>query len=389
MFTKRQCDLRITSIQIKTAAMTSLKEKKSLTIRDIANVAGVSPATVSLVLNGKGEISGVTRARVLEAVASLNYIPRVAKGRAEASDTLRFLKIAKHGHTVNRDHSHFISDYIDGMSIEATRRGYTLEVISHEGQSINTVAESLAGAPIRGVIALGTELSEPDVRIIQSLGIPTVFIDTFYDVIEANFINMNNEDAVYKVLSRFKNQGFERIGFVASHVDTTNFRLRQEAFFKNMSRLGLKVNEADVISIESTYDGAYNDALSFLRAAGRDLAECYFCTNDVIAYGFIKALKELDIGIPDEVSIIGFDNLPLSSTMEPSLTTIDVSKRKIGYLAVTVLDDLINASETQPPVKILVGAELIVRSSDVRKDRQKPATLSRKTRENSGKLPVG
>jgi len=364
-----------------------MKEKKSLTIRDIADVAGVSPATVSLVLNGKGEISGMTRARVLEAVASLNYIPRVARGRVEASDTLRFLKIAKHGHTVNRDHSHFISDYIDGMSIEATRRGYTLEVISHEGQSISTIAESLAGAPISGVIALGTELSESDVRIIQSLGLPSVFIDTFYDVIDANFVNMNNEDAVYKVLSRFHNQGFERIGFVASHVDTTNFRLRQEAFFKNMTRLGLKLNEADVISVESTYDGAYNDALSLLRA-GTDLAECYFCTNDVIAYGFIKALREFDISIPDDVSIIGFDNLPLSSTMEPSLTTIDVSKRKIGYLAVTVLDDLINASETQPSVKILVGAELIARSSDVRKDPQKPAKNPRTMKENGGKLPV-
>lgn len=354
-----------------------MKEKKSLTIRDIAGAAGVSPATVSLVLNGKGDISGVTRARVLEAVAKLNYVPRITKGRvAEAGDTIRFLKIAKHGHTVNRDHNVFISDYIDGMSTEATRRGYTLEVVSHEGQPISTVAESLAGASVSGVIALGTELSESDVRVIQGLGLPTVFIDTFYDVVEANFVNMNNEDAVYKVLSRFHNQGFKRIGFVASHVDTTNFRLRQDAFFKNMARLGLKVRESDVISVESTYDGAYSDTVSLLQA-GLDLAECYFCTNDVIAYGFIKALKEFNIGIPDDVSIIGFDNLPLSSTMEPSMTTIDVSKRKIGCFAVTVLDDLINASEAQPPVKILVGAELIVRSSDVQKDPRKSARKSK------------
>lgn len=342
-----------------------MKDKKSLTIRDIAGAAGVSPATVSLVLNGKGEISGETRARVLEAVASLNYVPRVAKARQNVGEKLRFLKIAKHGHTVNRDHNIFISDYIDGMSNEATRRGYTLEVVSHEGHTISAIAETLAGAPISGVIALGTELSESDVRIIQGLGLPTVFIDTFYDIIDANFVNMNNEDAVHKVLARLKDQGFERIGFIASHVETTNFRLRQEAFHKNMTRLGLKVNESDVFSVESTYDGAYADSLALLKG-GIDLAECYFCTNDVIAYGFIKALKEFNIRIPEDVSIIGFDNLPLSSTMEPSLTTIDVSKRKIGYLAVTVLDELINASDVQPPVKILVGAELIARSSDIR-----------------------
>jgi len=364
-----------------------MSKKTAPTIRDIAKAAGVSPATVSLVLNGKGEISGTTRARVLEAVAALDYIPKISKGRVDASETLRFLKIAKHSHTVNRDHSHFISDYIDGMSIEATRRGYTLEVASHEGQSITAIAESLAGSPIRGVIVLGTELSESDVKIIQGIGLPTVFIDTFYDVIDANFVNMNNEDAVYKALSRLQRQGFQRIGFVASHVDTTNFRLRQDAFFKNMARLGLKVGESDVISVESTYDGAYSDALELLRG-GAEIAECYFCTNDVIAYGFIKALKECNIRIPDDVSIIGFDNLPLSSTMDPALTTIDVSKRKIGYLAITVLDDLINASEAQPPVKILVGAELIARSSDVRKDPNNPARKPMAASDLDGPLPA-
>lgn len=147
-----------------------MKNGKNLTIRDIAEAAGVSAATVSLVLNGKGDISGVTRAKVLEAVASLNYVPRASKSTSEPGETLRFLKIAKHGHTVNRDHSVFISDYIDGMSAEATRRNYTLEVVSFEGQPISSVAESLAGAPISGVVALGTELTEADIRLIQGLG---------------------------------------------------------------------------------------------------------------------------------------------------------------------------------------------------------------------------
>jgi LacI family transcriptional regulator len=339
-----------------------MKNGKNLTIRDIAEAAGVSAATVSLVLNGKGDISGVTRAKVLEAVARLNYVPRASRATAEPGETLRFLKIAKHGHTVNRDHSVFISDYIDGMSAEATRRNYTLEVVSFEGQPISSVAESLAGAPISGVIALGTELTEADIRLIQGLGYPTVFIDTFFDVVDANFVDMNNEDAVNKVLSRFHQQGFRRIGFVASHVETTNFRLRRDAFFKNMARLGLVVDETDVLSVESTYDGAYNDTRQLLND-GLELAECYFCTNDIIAYGFIRALTEHGLHIPDDVSIIGFDNLPQSATMNPGLTTIEVSKRKIGYLAVTILDDLIVSAEPQPAVKILVGADLVLRGS--------------------------
>lgn len=337
--------------------------KKKLTIRDIATQAGVSAATVSLVLNGKGEITSETRTRVLEAVARLDYTPRVSRAAADDVETLRFLKIAKHGHTVNRDHSVFISDYIDGMSSEASKRKYKLEVVSFDGQPISQIAETLAGAPVSGVIALGTELSEQDIRLLQVGGLPTVFIDTYYEVVDANFVDMNNEDAVHKVLSRFTDLGFERIGFIASYVETTNFKLRRDAFFKNMMRLGMKVRDDDVISIESTYDGAYSDMVERLKS-GIDLAPCYFCTNDVIAYGVIRAFREFNIRIPQDVAIIGFDNLPQSATMEPSLTTIEVSKRKIGNLAVTVLDDIIKSSDRQPPVKVLVGAELIVRSSD-------------------------
>lgn len=342
-----------------------MKEKKprAIRVRDIAGAAGVSSATVSLVLNGKGEISSLTRARVLEAAARLNYVPRMAKVRPETAETIRFLKIAKHGHTVNRDHSVFVSDYIDGMSAEATRRGYTLEVVSHEGQSIVNIAETLAQSSARGVIALGTELSEVDISVLQGVGLPIVFIDTFYDVAEANFVNMNNEDAVHRVLVRLRQQGFERIGFVASHVDTTNFRLRETAFHRNMARLGLEVLPEHILSVESTHDGAHADTVKALDA-GMQLADCYFCTNDVIAYGFIKALRGAGLRIPDDVGVVGFDNLPLSATMEPALTTIDVSKRKIGNLAVTVLDDLLNAADQPPPVKILVGARLVARASD-------------------------
>jgi LacI family transcriptional regulator len=340
-----------------------MTDRKKPTLRDIADAAGVSPATVSLVLNGKGEISGTTRARVLETMIRLEYRPRSGKGKTEPSESLRFLKISKHAHTVNRDHSHFISDYIDGMSVEAGRRGYALAVVTHEKQSIDAIVASLTGTSARGVIVLGTELSQADVRAIQGAGVPTVFIDTFYDVLDATFVNMNNEDAVFQVLSHFKSRNFRRIGFVASHVDTTNFRLRREAFFKNMRRLDLDVREEDVVSFESTLEGAFADAMTWLRGRPK-LAECYFCTNDIIAYGFIKALKEYNVRIPQDVAVIGFDNLPLSATLDPPLTTIDVSKRKIGYLAVAVLDDVINASEAQPAVKILVGARLIVRASD-------------------------
>ena len=337
----------------------------SSTVKDIAKAAQVSAATVSLVLNGKGGISEETRTRVLLAASSLNYEPRASKSaKAVSAGTLRFLKIAKHGHTVNRDHNTFISDYIDGMSNESSQCGYKLEVVSCEDKTIEDIVASLSGATISGVIVLGTELSEADIQSFQSTAIPLVFIDTFCDVLECNFVNMNNKDAVFKILSHFADQGFRRIGFIASNVQTINFRLRREAFLDGMKALGLNVSARDIVTVDSTYDGAYQDMLAHLHA-GLDVPECFFCTNDIITYGCIKAFREFNIRIPQDLSIIGFDNLPMSATMDPPLTTIDVSKRKIGYFAITLLDELIRSTERQPAVKILVGANLVVRNSVV------------------------
>jgi len=335
----------------------------SATIKDVSRRANVSAATVSLVLNGKPGISDDTRARVLLAAAELDYSPRPAKAlKGVEAGTFRFLKIAKHGHTVNRDHNTFISDYIDGMSGEASKLGYKLEIVSFESVPIEDIASSLVGIGIDGAVVLGTELSEDDIKLFQAATIPIVIIDTFYDFLEANFVNMNNKDAVFKIISYFVDCGFDDVGLISSNVQTTNFHLRKAAFLEGIKKLGLNFNEKDIVTVDSTYQGAYEDMLGKLKG-GISLPDCYFCTNDIIAYGCIKAFREFGIKIPQQLSIIGFDNLPMSSTMEPPLTTIDVSKQKIGYFAVRLLDELIKSSEKQHAVKILVGANLIVRDS--------------------------
>jgi len=335
----------------------------SSTVKDVAKLAGVSATTVSLVMNGKSGISQETRTRVMQAAKTLKYSQRSARmAKGDALGTLRFLKIAKHGHTVNRDHNTFISDYIDGMSREASASGYKLEIVSFEGEPAEAIVSSLAGTSVDGLIVLGTELTEQDIKLLQTLPTPLVVIDSFFDVLECNFVNMNNKDAVYKIIAYFVDCGFRNIGFIASNVQTVNFQLRKEAFVEGMKAFGLNFSTRDIVTVDSTYDGAYQDMLSKLNH-GLVVPECYFCTNDIITYGCIKALREFNVRIPQDISVIGFDNLPMSATMEPPLTTIDVSKTKIGYLAIRLLDELINADDKQPAVKILVGANLVARDS--------------------------
>lgn len=382
----------------------------SSTVKDIARLAQVSAATVSLVLNGKGEISGETRARVLSTAASLNYRPRRRKPAPRVgTSTLRFLKLARHGHTVNRDHASFISDYIDGMSREAGALGYSLEVVSHqvvgppdldhpapghpvlghpaldhqarghralgrraragagagrEGlAALATLAGSLADGSLGGAIVLGTELARGDVEhLVAATAVPLVFIDTWFDGIDCSFVDMNNHDAVCAILDHFLDRGIRRIGCITTEVETVNFQLRRLAFERGLRERGLAARSGDIVVVDSTFDGACHDMRGWL-ASQPDLPEAFFCSNDIMALGCIKALREVDIRIPETLSIVGFDNLPMSAAMVPALTTVDVSKRRIGAMAVRLLDERIRVDPSQPAMKVLVGTDLVIRDS--------------------------
>ncbi|WP_425073571.1 LacI family DNA-binding transcriptional regulator [Sagittula sp. S175] len=350
------------------------QEKKPVTLRQVAERAGVSAATASLVLNGKGDISEPTRQRVLSAVRAMKYTPRTGRTRPDSVNTLRFLKIARHGHTVNRDHSHFIADYIDGMSWEATRRDYSLQVESFEGPDLDRIAESLLSGDLRGAVILGTELTEAEIRTLAQSPLPMVFIDTYHPLLDLNFVDMDNDQAVFEVLRHLAERGFTRIGMVGSHTEVTNFALRRLAFGRGMAALGLPVEEAHVLSVDSTLEGAFEESRAQL-ADGRPLAEAYFCANDMIAFGFMKALRERGLQIPQDISVVGFDNLPISAMSDPGLSTVEVPKRRIGAMAIRLLDDMLIATSPEPATKALISGALVSRESVGRASGKHDATI--------------
>lgn len=341
-------------------------DKKYVTLRHVAEHAGVSASTASLVLNGKGDISLATREKVRQAVFELNYTSRSQKTKFDFSPTIKFLKVSKHGQTVNTDHNHFITDYIDGMSREAMRRDYALEVVTYDSKDIDGLLAASETRDVSGVIILGTELSEEDILKLANCGQHVVFIDTFYPFLNANFVDMDNDQTVFTVVSHIAASKFSRIGFVGSHSEVTNLHLRDKAFQRACDKLLIDINPHDSFTVEATRDGAYEQAKDYLEAYD-DFADVYFCVNDIVALGLIRALKDLGKSVPEDVSVIGFDNLPMSSLLSPSLSTIDVPKQQIGAIAIRLLDDMIISTISQPAMKVMVSGQLILRESTISK----------------------
>jgi LacI family transcriptional regulator len=331
--------------------------------KEIAEIANVSVATVSLVLNNKPGISDATRHKILEIAKSLSEssqhrypLSRLKKG------AIRFVRIVKHGHTLNRDHDVFISAYIEGMESEARKNGYNLEVSTFKTNDLTTIFELFNDLSIDGYIVLGTELNSDDIAILANADAPIVFIDTYFDFQKADFVDMNNIEEVFQIVKYLHDKHHRRIGMVRSNIEVKNFELRDIGFKKALQHFKIPNDEKSIFTVDSTFDGAYHDMVDHLKK-NRWLPTALFVVNDITAYGCIKALKNRGFSVPDDVSIVGFDDLPMSALMDPPLTTMKVSNKRIGRYAMRLMIERIEKDGALPSTKVTIGGELIERKS--------------------------
>ncbi len=335
----------------------------SVTIKDIAAKAGVSPATVSLVINNKPGVGKKTRERILTLIEDLAYEgPSTKQPGQDSIGSISFLQITRHGHTLNRDHDVFIADYIRGMSQEAKSKNMSLKIMTYKTTPIEEIAHTIRSSEDTGFVILGTELSFQDIQAFAGLEKPIVFLDSFYQELRFDFIDMNNEDSVNQILLHFIELGHREIGMISSTQPTPNFKLREKAFREGLGRHGLEFKPSRIIEVDSTFNGACDDMRLFIQK-GKKLPRALFCANDIIASGCMKAFNEAGIRVPEDVSLAGFDNLPIASMSTPGLTTIDVCKNRMGRMAIQLLMDRILVDPEAPPAKVVFGGKLIIRES--------------------------
>ncbi|HHY46481.1 MAG TPA: LacI family transcriptional regulator [Firmicutes bacterium] len=335
--------------------------KIGVKMKDIARLANVSVSTVSLALNGKPGVSEATRQKILQIARFLADSYTADKFGHVRKGSIRFLKIVRHGHVLNRDHDVFISSYIDGLEEEARTNGYSLEVNTFVSAEMEDIIKLFRNPSVDGLIVLGTEFSEADVSAFEKVTIPVVFIDTNFDYMGFNFVDMNNMEATFQIIRHFVELGHRKIGLIRSPVECRNFKLREIGFREALRHLGIPLKEKYIFSVDSTFSGAYSDMVQLLKKA-TELPTALFSSNDIIAYGCIKAIKEANLKVPDDISIVGFDDLPMSALMDPPLTTMKVSKTQIGKTAMRLMIDKLKG-ELEVPVKVLISGELVYRQS--------------------------
>jgi len=331
-------------------------------VKDIAAELGLSPSTVSLVLNSKPGISEATRERVFEALRERGY--QHYRPAPQIQATIKLVICKKHGSVVSD--TPFFAQLIEGIEMRSRHHGFNT-IIVHLDISDN-IAEQLHQviAPgCNGLLLLATELFEPDLGRISETGLPFVVLDSYFENMNFDTVVINNMQGSYAATKYLASLGHQKIGYIGSSVVINNFLERRDGFLKAMRVRDLLVNDDYYFLVDSTMEGAYRDMcvhLERFKNKGDFKATAFFCDNDIIASACMKAFKEYGFSLPEDISFIGFDDMPFCSITDPPLSTMMVPKREMGALAVDRLANKISGQHDEI-VKIEISARLIARNS--------------------------
>ena len=335
----------------------------AIKVKDLAAMLNLSPATISLVLNNRPGISETTREKVRSAVRELGYDELLTEDITEKENIL-FIVYRKHGIESQSTpyFSQIFSEIIEGVESQVKASGYNLMISYVDEYTVADEVMAIRKEQVKGVLVLATEMQEKQMNAFSEMQVPIVIIDNYMEHREFDCITINNEQGVYEVIQHLVNMGHSKIGYLHIDANANNFSERCSGFYKAMDTFGLKADKADLITICTAGGEAVYQVLKSKLSQRKSMPTAFFADNDIIAISAMRVLKELGYEIPQDVSIIGFDNITLSEMLNPPLTSIQIPKRKIGIVAVnTIIDKIKYPSEGV--IKAAVRTKLIVRES--------------------------
>lgn len=333
-------------------------------MQDIAKMAGVSPGTVSNALNNRKGVGKETKEKIIKIAEEVGYFSNRKKSEEMV---IRLILFKKHGYVVSD--TQFFAALIEACENQCRQSGYELlisQVIDGE-HGKDDILKIIDQRKVDGILLLATEMDEVDFKDFENIDIPMVVLDSYFETKSNDYILINNISGAYRATKYFMENGHKRIGMIGSSISINNFEHRRIGFEKAINEAGMTVRNEDNILIEPTLEGAYRDMKKYLEENNKkDLPTALFAFNDIIALGAIKAMQEQGINVPKDVSVIGFDDIPISSLINPSMTTIKVYTNEMGELAVKRLIDIINEEEELVPIKVEIDTKLVERNSVIK-----------------------
>ena len=333
----------------------------SITAKELAQKLGLSAAAVSMALNNKPGVSRETRRMILDEAEKNGYDFSRISTKKQVAGSIYFVIYKKHGAVVAD--TPFFSQLSDGINEGCKEAGYKMNIryVYDDEETLQSQIEDIRYSDCCGIILLGTEMTAEDYRYFKPLPIPVVLLDTYFENVQTNYVLINNVQGAYLATSYLIKRTGRQPGYLRSSYPIGNFEERASGFYNAIRASGMSTSKSVVHRLTPSVEGAFSDMIEILEQ-GEEPARCYFADNDLIAVGAMRALKAKGYHIPQDVAIVGFDNISFSNIVEPSLSTIHVPKQEMGKLAADRLVELMEKKKTTP-VKIEIATHLVKRHS--------------------------
>ena len=326
-----------------------------INIKKISEMTGFSPATVSNALNRKRGVNRETAEKIIKVAREHGY---VTENRIK---TIKVVTYRDSGEVFSN--SPFFVELLESVENESRRCGYetTLVNLYRREPDYDKMVHELLQDTSSAILLLGTELSAADAEVFQRAQMPLVLMDCWFPQLPFNAVLMNNHDSVCQAVNYLIAQGHERIGYLKGSMRIQNFINRERGFYDTMKEHDLYVNPEFVFEVPASLAGAYETLDQALRS-GQQMPTAFFADNDMIALGAMKALQKNNYRIPEDISLIGFDDISFCEVFTPQLSTIKVYKKELGQQAVQKLLEVIRSSSKLRTCTQLCN-ELVLRES--------------------------
>jgi LacI family transcriptional regulator len=328
-----------------------------VTMKDVAKAANVALSTASLALRNNPRVKESTRQRVLEAARQLQYRPN---GIARDLKTRRTETVCILLHDLGGP---FYSEIIRGVQEIATSKGYNTIASGSLGGRNGSAVRLMSERRVDGVIVLAPDID--DETIVNSAGsdLPVVVLDRELAADYVYSVRVDNEDGGYQATRHLLEQGYRRIVFVSGPSDSLDSELRYRGYEKAMDEFSAPKSKRFDYNGEFTEEGGY--VVGKVMSAQSILPEAVFAANDEMAIGLMKAFAENSIRVPEDVAVVGFDNIRISEYVQPPLTTVRQPMYEMGCVAAQLLFQALGGNFDLQPVTL--STELVVRQSSQRR----------------------
>jgi DNA-binding LacI/PurR family transcriptional regulator len=332
-------------------------EKRRLDIRDVAKHAHVSIATVSRTINRVPTVDKQLAERVWKAIGELNYFPNT-QARALVSGRTRLL-----GLLISEITNPFFPELIEGFEEIAVANGYEILIGStnYDPERMNTCIRRMLERHVEGVAVMTFGIEQPLLEELSSRDIPMVFVDAGPSSPRVRALIVDYRKGIHEGVQHLAALGHRKIAFISGPLRQGSAQARKTAFIDSMEEIGAHTNPDWLIEGDHTLEGGMRAMTHLLSLKEQPTA--VMCSNDMTAIGALRVLAKEGLRVPEDISVVGFDDIHLAEFVYPPLTTVRMARNDLARAAFSALRSHVEPAHSHAKKSWHIQTKLTVRQS--------------------------